>query len=284
MKRAVLLTAVLLALPVAAVAQPATSPEERAGELVDEGNRHYNVAEYPEAIAAYKEAYKLVPEPLLLWNLAQAYRLAGDCTNALIFYKNYVREAPGGQFRAMADQRIPEMDGCAKKAPPPTGPGTDTGDTPPAGAGDPRVTDPLGDGGGSGDIGPAGPGGPPDAGAIDAPPPSSGSSLRVAGFALTGAGALGLVAGGYFSLKARSLASDAERECATGCTGAELMDITRRGEAADRNATIAYVAGGVMLAAGIATIVITRPGGERRATVSLVPTPGGATAATGWSF
>jgi hypothetical protein len=62
------------------------------------------------------------------------------------------------------------------------------------------------------------------------------------------------------------------------------MDITRRGEAADRNATIAYVAGGVMLAAGIATIVITRPRGERGATVSLVPTPGGATAATGWSF
>lgn len=284
MKRAILLATVLLAVPVGAIAQPAKSPEERAGELVDEANRHYNVAEYKEAIAAYKEAYKLIPEPLLLWNLAQAYRLAGDCTNALTFYKNYVREAPGGQFRAMADQRIPEMEACAKKAPPPTG----TTDTPPAGstdtptdAGDPRLNDPLGDGRTPGEMGPAG---PPENGGNVAPPPSSGGSLRIAGYALTGAGALGLVAGGYFSLKARSLAGDAERACATECTGAELMDFDRQGDAADRNATIAYIAGGVMLAAGVATIVITRPSGERRASVALVPTPGGATASAGWSF
>jgi tetratricopeptide (TPR) repeat protein len=262
-----------------AIAQP--SVEERAGALVDEGNRHYNVAEYPEAIKAYKEAYKLIPEPLLLWNLAQAYRLDNDCTNALKFYKNYVREAPSGQFRAMADQRIPEMEACAKKAsPPPTSGTNETNETTTT---DPRLQDPLGDGRGPGsETGPIG----PSAGGSGGEPTDTkpGGSLRIAGFALTGAGVLGIAAGGYFSLKARGIASDAERDCADDCAGSVLNDYNERGEAADKNAMIGYIAGGVFLAAGVTTIFIARSRDEKRATVTLVPTPGGATASAAWSF
>lgn len=268
-----------------AIAQP--SVEERAGVLVDEGNRHYNVQEYPEAIKAYKEAYKLIPEPLLLWNLAQAYRLANHCTNALVFYKNYVREAPTGEFRAMADQRIPEMEACAKKAPPPP---NDTNDTTGNGPGDstvttvdPRLNDPLGDGREPGsELGPSGPSG--GGGTGEPTDTKPGGSLRIAGFALTGAGVLGIAAGGYFSMKARGIADDAERDCADDCAGSVLNDYNERGEAADKNAMIGYIAGGVLLAAGITTIVIARSRDEKRATVTFVPTPGGATASAAWSF
>ena len=237
MKRASTIAIILVAIHALAAAQPAPSPEERAGELVDEAIRHYNVGEYTEAIAAYKEAYKLVPEPLLLWNLGQAYRLAGDCAKALTSYRSYVREAPAGDFRAMADQRIPEMEACAKKATPPVTdkPVTDT----PI---DPRVNDPLG-----------------------------------------GVGVLGLAAGGYFTLKARDINDQAESLCATECAGSELVDLDRRGDAADRNATIGFIAGGVALAAGVTAIVLASRG-ERRATVTLVPTPGGAAASAAWSF
>jgi hypothetical protein len=41
---------------------------------------------------------------------------------------------------------------------------------------------------------------------------------------------------------------------------------------------------GVALAAGVATIVIASGRHERRASVSLVPTPGGASFTTAWSF
>lgn len=272
------------------MAQPAPSLEERAAALVDEGNRHYNVAEYAEAIKAYKEAYKLIPEPLLLWNLAQAYRLANDCTNALTFYKNYVREAPTGQFRAMADTRIPEMEACAKKAPPP-GNGTGTGTSTGTGTDTPITDKPIGDqpitdgpggtiespDGDAGSIGPIGGGSEPS-------DTKRGGTLRIAGFALTGAGVLGVAAGGYFSLKARGIADDAESDCADDCPGTVLQDYNERGEAADRNATIAYIAGGVALAAGVATIVIATSREKKGATVTLVPTPGGAAASAAWSF
>jgi len=278
MKRASTIAIILVAIHALAAAQPAPSPEERAGELVDEAIRHYNVGEYTEAIAAYKEAYKLVPEPLLLWNLGQAYRLAGDCAKALTSYRSYVREAPAGDFRAMADQRIPEMEACAKKATPPVTdkPVTDT----PI---DPRVNDPLGGGnavppgGESGGFGPSAPGaGEP----VDAKP---GGTLRMAGYALGGVGVLGLAAGGYFTLKARDINDQAESLCATECAGSELVDLDRRGDAADRNATIGFIAGGVALAAGVTAIVLASRG-ERRATVTLVPTPGGAAASAAWSF
>ncbi|HET9989953.1 MAG TPA: hypothetical protein VFQ65_15590, partial [Kofleriaceae bacterium] len=54
-----------------------------AKQLYDEGLRHYNVAEYPAAIVAWKQAYVLSKKPILLFNIAQAYRLAGDCKQAL---------------------------------------------------------------------------------------------------------------------------------------------------------------------------------------------------------
>jgi tetratricopeptide (TPR) repeat protein len=252
-----------------ATAQPAKTPEEQAGELVDEAIRHYNVGEYAEAIDAYKAAYKLVPEPTLLWNIAQAYRLAGDCAKALTAYRSYVREAPTGEFRAMADQRIPEMDECAKKAAPPP---------PPDEPRDPRLDDPLGNGDGT----------PRDDTVMRVPvtPPAEdrGTSLRIAGYAGIGAGAVALAVGGYFSFHANQLAGDAEAACRVTCPGSTLQDFDERGDAAERNAKIFYVAGGVLLTAGIVATVINRSRDEKRPVVTLLPAPHGASASAAWTF
>jgi tetratricopeptide (TPR) repeat protein len=254
-----------------ASAQPAKTPEEQAGDLVDEAIRHYNVGEYAEAIDAYKAAYKLVPEPTLLWNIAQAYRLAGDCAKALTSYRSYVREAPTGEFRAMADQRIPEMDECAKKAAPPP--------PPPDEPRDPRLDDPLGNVDGT----------PRDSAMMRVPetPPAENrtdASLRIAGYAGIGAGAIGLAVGGYFSFHAHDLAGQAEDACRDTCAGTELQQLDRDGKAAERNAKIFYVAGGVLLTAGIVTTVIGRSRDEKHPVVTLVPSPHGATASAAWTF
>jgi tetratricopeptide (TPR) repeat protein len=66
----------------------------KAKELYEEGLRRYNVAEYAEAIRVWKEAYLVSKRPVLLFNLGQAYRLSGDCTQALSFYDSYRREQP----------------------------------------------------------------------------------------------------------------------------------------------------------------------------------------------
>jgi tetratricopeptide (TPR) repeat protein len=82
-----------IVLLVLACAVPARADDlEKAKALYDEGLRHYNVAEYDAAIAAWKQAYVLSKRPLLLFNIGQAYRLAGDCPQALAFYENYRRE------------------------------------------------------------------------------------------------------------------------------------------------------------------------------------------------
>jgi len=106
----------------AAVAQPAApkklteKDKAEARALYDEGLRHYNVAEYADAVTAFKEAYLLSGDPKLLFNVAQSYRLSGDCEQALRFYKNFKRESPQADNLAEVDADISK---CEAALPPP---------------------------------------------------------------------------------------------------------------------------------------------------------------------
>jgi tetratricopeptide (TPR) repeat protein len=55
---------------------------------------HFAVGEFGPAGDEYLAAYKLKPDSALLYNAAQAYRLAGNQEKALILYKNYVQFYP----------------------------------------------------------------------------------------------------------------------------------------------------------------------------------------------
>src|SRR5688572_20353129 len=96
----------------AAVAEPAapkklTQKEKaEARALYDEGLRHYNVAEYAQAITASKKAYLPSGDPKLLFNVPQSYRLNGDREQALRFYRNFQREAPGAANQTEVDAAI----------------------------------------------------------------------------------------------------------------------------------------------------------------------------------
>src|SRR5688572_10508150 len=99
----------------AAAPAPADAEEDRkAKELDEQGNTHYDLAEYDQAIDLSKQAYALSRRPTLLYNIAQAYRLKGDCEQALQVYKAYLRVDPSSQIRAKVESRIVEMDACAK--------------------------------------------------------------------------------------------------------------------------------------------------------------------------
>jgi hypothetical protein len=75
---------------------PAANDEAtaRARTLYLEGKRHYDLGEYAKSIEIWKRAYVISSAPMLLFNIAQAYRLAGDCTTALKIYASYERESP----------------------------------------------------------------------------------------------------------------------------------------------------------------------------------------------
>ena len=80
----------------------------RAEQLYQQGLRSYDLAEYPQAIAAWKQAYSLSKKPLLLFNIGQALRLSSDCTQALTFYDSYVREATEIQNEDELDSAVTE--------------------------------------------------------------------------------------------------------------------------------------------------------------------------------
>ena len=66
----------------------------------------FNLGHYDEAAVLYERAYKRVPDPILLYDLGQSYRLAHKPDEALIAYRSYLRTAPED---APNRQRVGEM-------------------------------------------------------------------------------------------------------------------------------------------------------------------------------
>jgi tetratricopeptide (TPR) repeat protein len=85
---------------------------QKARELADAGRAYHDAGEYMKAVAAFKEAYVLAPSPGLLFNIAQAYRLAGDCDDAAWMYRRYLDTGPSDQARALAEQHLSSVEKC----------------------------------------------------------------------------------------------------------------------------------------------------------------------------
>src|SRR5437867_2767393 len=94
----------------------------KARTLFTDGNRHYNLAEYQQALADFKEGYRLSGDPAFLFNIAQCQRAAGDRAGAVVSYKAYLREVVDPVNKEMVEQHIAELEKPASPAPPPAGP------------------------------------------------------------------------------------------------------------------------------------------------------------------
>jgi tetratricopeptide (TPR) repeat protein len=95
-----LIIAALAVLEATALADDPTAPTAEA--LYIEGQTAYDHADYPTAIAKWQASYELSGESTLLFNLAQAYRLSGDCASALSTYKQFVTIDPTADQRTLA--------------------------------------------------------------------------------------------------------------------------------------------------------------------------------------
>jgi hypothetical protein len=108
----VTVTLLALALPAPGRAQPAAAgrpdnaEENTPRAHYQRGLNHYNVAEYDQAIAEFKKAYELSNAPELLFNIGQAYRLKGDCKQAVRVYRSFLREAGSRANRSAAESFI----------------------------------------------------------------------------------------------------------------------------------------------------------------------------------
>jgi len=82
---------------------------------------HFAVGEYREAASEYEEAFKLKQDPAILFNAAQAHRLAGENQKALLLYNNVIKLYPTSPFAADSQERIAKLSqaGGSPTAPPP---------------------------------------------------------------------------------------------------------------------------------------------------------------------
>jgi hypothetical protein len=213
----------------------------KAKALYDEGLRHYNLAEYPAAITAWKQSYLLSKRPLLLFNIGQAYRLSGDCKAALMFYDNYSREEG-----TPAPELAEAINEC-KKPPPETPP-------PPQ---KPQTVRTI-------EFGPM-----PK---LVGDPPSRG--LQIGG--LVGIG-VGVVAGGAVAYFTYDSNKQSERlDDFSGTWTVEQKGIEARGR---RDDVIAYVSGGVAAAGVITGAVLLWLGRDQRELqIEMAPVAGGGAA------
>jgi tetratricopeptide (TPR) repeat protein len=105
--------ALLLAAALAAARPAAGQPADAAQRHFERGEALYVQGRYDEAIEELTHAYELSRAPELLFNIAQAHRMAGRCREAVIGYETYLRRAPRGRRAADARALLAELGPCA---------------------------------------------------------------------------------------------------------------------------------------------------------------------------
>ncbi len=248
--------------------QPATPQAQAAlaDTAYEEGRRLYDLREWDQAIGKFKEAYRIRPDAKSLFNIAQAFRLKGDCVEAVNFYRTYKRNFPQEKNIGKADKFISELEPCPKVGavtPDPIKP--DPKPTKPVGV-PVKVTQPE----------------PVQPEPVRPQPVSnpatpvqpraerSGTTQRTSAVGIGAVGALFVAGGLYYGLKSSSLARDAEAGNGVWDPGLE-----ERGNAAARNAKLLLGIGTATLITGIVVYVIA-PHGKKQPSVGFVPTSDGA--------
>jgi tetratricopeptide (TPR) repeat protein len=276
---------ILGAVLVLAVATTAHADDKKKAKvLYDEGLKRYNLAEYPDAIKAWKEAYLLSKKPLLLFNIGQAYRLSGDCKQAMTFYDSYQREEPSPKNQDELDEALKlckdakpadsPADKPADKPVPavtttPTPPPVETKptDKPTDKPALPTATKPT-------DKTVAQPERQPTDEVDEPAVTTTGGGLRKVGI---GIGIAGVVLGGvgvYFALDSGKAASDLDGY--TGAWGQEQIDLEARGERSAKLGWVFGISGAAAVVAGGVMFAIGGPKTVEANAVSLIPSHGGA--------
>jgi tetratricopeptide (TPR) repeat protein len=102
--------AVLIAVLLGA-SSSAKADRNEARKAYDEATAAFGLGRYAEAAEKYEKAFSIHPDPALLYNCAQAYRLAGNRARALELYRNYVRLYPD---RSNADEARSQVAALSK--------------------------------------------------------------------------------------------------------------------------------------------------------------------------
>lgn len=258
---ALAIAAALAVAPSLASAQEPDAPEvipPKARALAIQGRAYHDAGDYGNAIIAFKEAYVMAPSPGLLFNLAQAYRLAGNCDDASLMYRRYIATGPSLEGRTIAEGHLATVERCTHKASLgiPQDPGTPL----------PIKTDRA-----SGSL------------FSTAAPSGHGRLEKNLGMGLVVGGGVALAIATYYGLEAHDAASDVEDGYAHGAKWKDLQPIDARGQHAETYARVFGVTGGVAVVGGVALYLIGRRA-EQLPPIAIAPAKQGATVSAAWRF
>jgi len=106
-----LLLALLLALSGTDALAANAADRTTARRAFERGSRLYQQARYAEAAAAFEEAYRAVPNGVVLYNLGQCYEKLGELEKALSSYQEYLRLVPQAEDREAVQTIIAGLEG-----------------------------------------------------------------------------------------------------------------------------------------------------------------------------
>jgi hypothetical protein len=101
--------ALLICLLCASVAYADPASDEQAHAHFRQGRAYVEAKVYDKAIEEFQAAYKLAPLPDLIFNIAQAYRLAGDPDRSLAAYKQYLAAQSQGEEADESRAHVAEL-------------------------------------------------------------------------------------------------------------------------------------------------------------------------------
>ena len=222
----------LIALTASVSADPDPDAADRAKAHFKQAKAYEAAGQFARAADEFNAAYELDPRPEMLFNIGQAFRLAGAKREALDYFNRYIDEQPDGAGAAEARQHIATLtkeigEADLKAHVPATG---NAPDLPEPGGGKP-VSSPIAP--------------PPPTDRIERP---GGSSLRIAGLATAGAGILAIGLGVKFGFDARGTSDELTRHSGAWTDADRILYAD--GQVADRNMVISYIVGSGLVAAG----------------------------------
>ena len=71
----------------------------------ERATRAYDIQKYQEAVEEYQRAYEIGGDPAMLFNIAQAYRLNDQFSEAMRFYKRYLQRSQRRPRRPFSRRR-----------------------------------------------------------------------------------------------------------------------------------------------------------------------------------
>ena len=257
-----LVATAILCVPAAARAEPwSGAVPAKARALADRGRAFHDAGDYANAIAAFTQAYAMAPSPALLFNLAQAYRLQGNCDDAALMYRRYLETDPGAQGRTLAETHLATVERCMHKLALhiPTELGTGG-----------FVVPPL-----------------PEAAVTTATTAVTGPSRTAqleqdVGTGLVFGGGVALAVAAYYAVQAHDAANDVTAGYTRGAQWKDLAPLDARGKTAARTGKLFGAGGALGVVSGVVTYVIGRH--TELPPVAVVPMSHGVEVNMSWAF